>query len=48
MGLEFYGPATEIAVFNVAEVTDVATKKPTSQGIYDLWGLVWEWTGSTR
>ena len=46
--LEFYGPASEIAVFGVSEATDVATKKPTSQGIHDLWGLVWEWTGSTQ
>jgi len=46
--LQFYGPASEIAVFSVSEVTDVATKKPTSQGIHDLWGLVWEWTGRTR
>jgi formylglycine-generating enzyme required for sulfatase activity len=44
--LDFYGPAEEIAVFNRSEVCDVGTMKPTSKGIHDLWGLVYEWTGS--
>ena len=43
--LELYGSPSEIAVFGRDGICDVGTKQPTSRGIYDLWGLAYEWMG---